>query len=55
MVSVGQKVQGTTVGQQVLGVVSPQRQGSHAEFVVTPASNVSMHHSFGVFILDHTL
>lgn len=54
VVGVGQRVQGITMGQQVLGVVSPQRQGSHAEFVVTAASNVSMHHNFCVFIVDHT-
>ncbi|KAK4310175.1 hypothetical protein Pmani_018238 [Petrolisthes manimaculis] len=40
VVGVGQRVRGISVGQRVLGVVSPQGQGSHAEFVVTPSSNV---------------
>lgn len=39
--SVGQGVKSVSVGDEVLGVVGPQRPGSHAEYVVTAASNVS--------------
>lgn len=41
VVSVGLGVKDVAVGDQVFGVVSPHSQGSHAEYVVTAASNVS--------------
>lgn len=41
VVSVGHGVEGVAVGDKVLGVVSPQAQGTHAEYAVTSASNVS--------------
>ncbi|XP_045595452.2 reticulon-4-interacting protein 1 homolog, mitochondrial [Procambarus clarkii] len=42
VVCVGQNVKGVVAGDQVLGVVSPQHQGSHAEYVVTAACNVCL-------------
>ncbi|KAG7164484.1 reticulon-4-interacting protein 1 homolog, mitochondrial-like isoform X2 [Homarus americanus] len=42
VVSVGQDVKSLAVSDRVFGVVSPQRQGSHAEFVTTAASNVCL-------------
>lgn len=41
VVSVGHGVEGVTVGDKVLGVVSPQAQGTHAEYAITSTSNVS--------------
>lgn len=41
VVSVGHGVEGVAVGDKVLGVVSPQAQGTHAEYVIASASNVS--------------
>ncbi|XP_027227783.2 reticulon-4-interacting protein 1 homolog, mitochondrial [Penaeus vannamei] len=40
VVALGKAVKNVAVGDQVWGVVSPQRQGSHAEYVVAAASNV---------------
>ncbi|XP_042873686.1 reticulon-4-interacting protein 1 homolog, mitochondrial-like [Penaeus japonicus] len=40
IIAVGKAVENVAVGDQVWGVVSPQRQGSHAEYVVAAASNV---------------
>lgn len=40
VVAVGQGVTKLSLGDQVFGVVSPQCQGSHAEYVVASASNV---------------
>lgn len=42
VVSVGHGVEGVAVGDKVLGVVSPQAQGTHAEYVITSASNVCL-------------
>lgn len=42
VVSVGLGVKDVAVGDQVFGVVSPHSQGSHAEYVVTTASNVCL-------------
>lgn len=42
VVSVGHGVQGVSVGDKVLGVVSPQAQGTHAEYAITSASNVCL-------------
>lgn len=41
VVNVGHGVKNVSNGDQVLGVVGPQRTGTHAEYVVTAASNVS--------------
>ncbi|CAL4065482.1 unnamed protein product, partial [Meganyctiphanes norvegica] len=40
VVYVGQSVKNIKVGNKVMGVVSPQAQGSHAEYVVTSENNV---------------
>lgn len=42
VVSVGHGVEGVAVGDKVLGVVSPQSQGTHAEYAITSASNVCL-------------
>lgn len=42
VVYVGQGVKTVKIGDKVFGVVSPQNQGSHAEYVVTSACNVCL-------------
>lgn len=41
VVRVGQNVSNVKVNDRVWGVVLPQQQGSHAEYVVTESFNVS--------------
>lgn len=53
IIAVGKAVENVAVGDQVWGVVSPQRQGSHAEYVVAAASNVR--HKIGLGINNKKL
>ncbi|XP_068204055.1 reticulon-4-interacting protein 1 homolog, mitochondrial-like [Palaemon carinicauda] len=41
VVAIGHGVTDVSIGDEVFGVVSPHCQGSHAEYVITPSSNVA--------------